>query len=273
MRCVRNLTCLKEAFRRCSTTSSRQLSNEARGVIDSMLRIDQAGEVAAVRIAASQLWWMSPLDDGVPIVKEILDEELVHRAKMNELVEKHRVRSTVLDPAFHVGAVAMGLGTALLGHSAMMCCHAAVEDVISEHYNDQLRELVEIRISCQSQAEPSSVTAKVLEPQKSTNGSDAHEEPMAEQAKPTTLNHNSAPDANDQAATKLNSADNDEAQPSSDDLALQELQSVVAKFRDDELHHKELGEKNGAANAPLYPVLYNGIRWACMLGVHLARRF
>ena len=211
-----------------------------------MLRIDQAGEVAAVRIASSQLWWMSPLDDGVPIVKEILGEELVHRAKMNELVEKHQVQSTSLDPAFHVGAVAMGLGTAILGHHAMMCCHAAVEDVISDHYNDQLRELEEIR-SARAVASGTPTPGVEVAP---TEGKDS----TAGTPEPTLG-----------STTSCHSEDKTNE-------ALQELQAVVAKFRDDELHHKELGEQNGAAKAPLYPLLYNGIRLACMIGVKLARR-
>lgn len=37
----------------------------------------------------------------------------------------------------------MGMSTALLGKEAAMACTEAVEDVISEHYNDQLRELME----------------------------------------------------------------------------------------------------------------------------------
>ncbi len=36
-----------------------------------------------------------------------------------------------------------GFGTALLGKSAAMACTVAVEEVISEHYNDQIRMLLE----------------------------------------------------------------------------------------------------------------------------------
>ena len=34
-----------------------------------------------------------------------------------------------------------GAGTALLGKKAAMACHAAVETAISDHYNDQIREI------------------------------------------------------------------------------------------------------------------------------------
>ena len=34
-----------------------------------------------------------------------------------------------------------GVGSALLGKKAAMACTVAVEEVITDHYNDQLREL------------------------------------------------------------------------------------------------------------------------------------
>lgn len=245
--------------------SSRcQLSNDARDTIRSMLRIDQAGEVAAVRIASAQLWWMSPLDAGTPIVQEILGEELVHRTTMHALVAKHHVRPTVLDPAFALGAVAMGLGTAVLGHNAIMCCHAAVEDVISEHYNDQLREIVAMRAQMAGLDAPrSGAAAGHAAADTTAAGSDVSGGPQEVSGVESSTSNPSEPTAQGCA----------DAAPPSDDALLAELQTVVAKFRDDELHHKELGEQNGAAKAPLYPLLYHGIRGACMLGVKLARRF
>ncbi|EPY31548.1 ubiquinone biosynthesis monooxygenase Coq7 [Angomonas deanei] len=181
--------------------------------IDEIVRVDNAGEVAAVRIAANQLRFMSPLCDSVPIVKEILDDEIVHRRVMDELAEKHGVSKTVLDPFFKAGAFVMGAGTALLGKEAMMCCHAAVEITIFDHYNDQLREMEQMDRTVPSEKE-------------------------SEQEKE----------------------------------AWDDVKKYIVKFRDEEKHHQELGEQNGAAEAPAYPLLYNGIRYACMLGVELAKR-
>lgn len=182
--------------------------------IDEIIRVDNAGEAAAVRIARNQLNWMCPLDDSVPIVQEILGDEIVHRRVMDELAERHGVRLTSLDPFFKAGAFVMGAGTALIGKEAMMCVHAAVEITIFDHYNDQLREM---------EALESSLSAvKETEEEK-------------------------------QAWT--------------------DVKDYIVKFRDEEKHHQELGEQNGAADAPAYPVLYNGIRYACMLGVELAKRF
>lgn len=180
--------------------------------IDEMVRVDLAGEAAAVRIAASQLFWMSPLDDAVPIVQEILDDEIVHRRVMNELADQHGVRKTIMDPLFLLGAVAMGVGTAVLGKEAMMCCHAAVEITIFDHYNDQLREL-----------------------------------------------------------ESLDAATADQPETAEEKEAWSNVKDYIVKFRDEEKHHQELGEQNGAADAPAYPLLYNGIRAACHFGVNVAK--
>lgn len=188
--------------------------------IKAMLRVDLAGEMAAVRICEAQRWWLSPLDPSMPIIDEILSEEVVHRAKMRELSAKYSAPETVFDPLFRLGAFAMGVGTAVLGKEAVMCCHAAVEDTITEHYNDQLREL-------------------------STMTSDATgvaTVPVCGVVDPPTA-------------------------------ARAELVEVIAKFRDEEQHHKELGERNGAASAPFYPLLYPAIQTACRFGIAVASRF
>lgn len=180
--------------------------------IDEIVRVDNAGEVAAVRIAASQLLWMSPLDDAVPIVNEILEDEIVHRRVMNELADQHGVRKTALDPFFKLASLAMGVGTAALGKEAMMCCHAAVEITIFDHYNDQLREM-----------------------------------------------------------ESLEAATADQQETEEEKAAWTDVKDYIVKFRDEEKHHQELGEQNGADQAPAYPLLYNGIRAACKAGVALAK--
>ncbi|EKG01414.1 ubiquinone biosynthesis protein COQ7, putative [Trypanosoma cruzi] len=203
---------MRRTFPRILGLPSGTFANSARkSKIDEVLRVDQAGETAAVRICGYQLLWMSPLDSAVPVVKEILKDELVHEKTMNDLAKKHSVRLTALDPVFHVGGFAMATLTALLGKEAMMCCHAAVEITIVNHYNDQLRELEELE-----------------------NGG-------------VTLNDDDA-------------------------KAFKEIKDIVAKFRDEEEHHQRLGETNGAAQAFCYPLLYNGIRLACRMGVNFAKK-
>ena len=46
-----------------------------------------------------------------------------------------------MTPLWHVAGYALGAGTALLGRDAAMACTVAVEEVIAEHYQDQIRQL------------------------------------------------------------------------------------------------------------------------------------
>lgn len=69
------------------------------------------------------------------------EQEKVHKAEMERLIRKHRVRPTILTPFWHVAGFVLGASTALMGEKAAMACTVAVEKVIVDHYNDQLRQL------------------------------------------------------------------------------------------------------------------------------------
>ena len=45
------------------------------------------------------------------------DEEKVHKDKMKELIQEHRVRPTVLLPFWRAAGFALGAATALLGYN------------------------------------------------------------------------------------------------------------------------------------------------------------
>lgn len=105
--------------------------------ITNHIRVDLAGETAAVRICKAHLWFY-PHD---AVVKGILEEEQRHLAVMQQWTTRVRARPTLLDPIFRIASYTMAGATALLGPEAVMCCHAAVEEVIAGHYNEQLLEL------------------------------------------------------------------------------------------------------------------------------------
>lgn len=68
--------------------------------------------------------------------------EVVHLRTMERLVAERRVRPTLLLPLWQAAGFALGAGTAMLGREAAMACTVAVESVIGEHYNDQMRSLL-----------------------------------------------------------------------------------------------------------------------------------
>ncbi len=105
-----------------------------------MVRVDHAGEYGAVRIYEGQLAVLGRTPDG-PTIEHMADQEREHLATFNQMIVKNRVRPTALMPLWHLAGFAMGAGTALLGREAAMACTVAVEEVIDEHYADQIAEL------------------------------------------------------------------------------------------------------------------------------------
>ncbi|NKB60305.1 MAG: demethoxyubiquinone hydroxylase family protein [Alphaproteobacteria bacterium] len=105
-----------------------------------IVRVDQAGEFGAVRIYAGQraVLRRGPAADAV---KEMAEQEREHLETFDRLIAERRVRPTALGPLWNVAGYALGATTALLGEKAAMACTVAVEDVIDEHYANQLETL------------------------------------------------------------------------------------------------------------------------------------
>lgn len=132
--------------RKCLTTYTRWIHSNSTGkpsaIVDEFIRVDHAGELGADRIYAGQ---MAILGNGPmgSTIKHMWEQEKVHREQFEVLINQYRVRPTVLTPIWNIAGFALGAGTALLGEKAAMACTVAVETVIVEHYNDQLRQLME----------------------------------------------------------------------------------------------------------------------------------
>lgn len=108
--------------------------------IERIIRVDHAGEFGAVRIYEGQLAVLEKTESGETL-RHMKAQEEVHRQKFEELLSERRVRPTILSPLWHVAGFALGAGTAMLGKEAAMACTEAVEEVIDEHYRDQLDTL------------------------------------------------------------------------------------------------------------------------------------
>lgn len=108
--------------------------------IEQMLRVDHAGEYGAVRIYEGQLAVLGK-SKSAPVIQHMLDQEKQHLEKFEQLVGDRKARPTALLPFWHLAGFALGAGTALLGEKAAMACTVAVEDVIDEHYAEQVAQL------------------------------------------------------------------------------------------------------------------------------------
>lgn len=124
-----------------TTTTPNTISVGQRHALDSALRVDQAGEIAAVSIYQGQMAVLGQDAKLKPMLQEMLDQEKKHITVMDRLQVQHRVRPTILTEVARVAGFGLGAATALMGKEAAMACTEAVETVIGEHYDDQLKEM------------------------------------------------------------------------------------------------------------------------------------
>ncbi|KAF7359513.1 5-demethoxyubiquinone hydroxylase, mitochondrial [Mycena sanguinolenta] len=109
--------------------------------LDSALRVDQAGEIAANYIYMGQMAVLQRDRAVKPLIQEMWDQEKKHLEVMDKLQIQHRIWPTLLSPVAKVAGFGLGAVTALMGKEAAMACTEAVETVIGEHYDDQLKEM------------------------------------------------------------------------------------------------------------------------------------
>ena len=164
--------------------------------VASMLRVNLAGEYGAKRIYEGQLAILKE-SPSAPLIEHMKEQELNHLKLFETWVVENRVRPTLLYPLWHVAGYALGVGTALMGKRAAMACTAAVEEVIEQHYEDQLTRL--------------------------------------------------GPEH-------------------------QKLRQLIQTCQEEEREHRELALKEGAEDAPAYPLLSRAIKTASRLAIWLSER-
>ena len=108
--------------------------------LDSMLRVDHAGEVAARKIYDGQLLILGNRPEAKEI-KKMRDQEQEHLDAFDDLLNEYKVRPSLLTPVWNSAGFALGAFTALMGSKAAMACTIAVEEVIGEHYEKQSKSL------------------------------------------------------------------------------------------------------------------------------------
>jgi ubiquinone biosynthesis monooxygenase Coq7 len=109
-----------------------------------MLRVDHAGELAAVQIYRGQRAVLGAAAGHEAVVGQLEHmeaQEARHLARFDALLTQTRTRPTLLAPLWRAAAFALGAGTALLGEKAAHVCTDAVESVIEAHYAEQIAEL------------------------------------------------------------------------------------------------------------------------------------
>ena len=98
-----------------TTPQNRQSGDANRdALVARILRVDQAGELGAVRIYQGQMAVLGRGRTG-PLLRKMTEQEKHHKQTFDRLISERRVRPTILAPLWHVAGFALGAATALMG--------------------------------------------------------------------------------------------------------------------------------------------------------------
>ena len=69
------------------------------------------------------------------------EHETEHFEFFDNEIKKRNIKPTKLLPLWDLLGVGLGFGSAILGNKAAMLCTASVEEVIDEHYQNQINQI------------------------------------------------------------------------------------------------------------------------------------
>jgi len=164
------------------------------------IRVDHAGERGAIKIYEGQLLALNTFikDDNLKKkIEEMKIHEKEHCDYFENEIKKRNIEPTKFLPLWDILGVALGFGTTILGKKAAMLCTASVEEVIDEHYSNQIKEL------------------KIDE---------------------------------------------------------KKLKEKIIKFREDELHHKNIAYEEGATKKGMYAILDKVIKTGSKIAINISEK-
>ena len=112
--------------------------------IEEFIRVDHAGERGAVKIYEGQLLALNTIvkdDDLKKTIEEMKVHEEEHCEFFENEIKKRKIKPTKFLPLWDLLGVGLGFGSTILGKKAAMLCTASVEEVIDEHYQNQINQL------------------------------------------------------------------------------------------------------------------------------------
>ena len=168
--------------------------------VQEFIRVDHAGERGAVKIYEGQLLALNTIVKNESLKKTIQDmkeHELEHCQFFEKEIKKRNIEPTKFLPLWDLLGVGLGFGSTLLGKKAAMLCTASVEEVIDEHYKNQINKLGDDEV---------------------------------------------------------------------------ELKNKIIKFREDELHHKDIAYENGATKEGPYSLLDKLIKAGSKIAISISEK-
>ena len=112
--------------------------------VEEFIRVDHAGERGAVKIYEGQLLALNTFikDESLKkTIEEMKIHEKEHCKFFENEIKKRNIQPTKFLPIWDLLGVGLGFGSTLLGKKAAMLCTASVEEVIDEHYLNQINQL------------------------------------------------------------------------------------------------------------------------------------
>ena len=168
--------------------------------LEENLRVDHAGERAAIKIYEGQLLALNTFlkDENLKkTIEKMKQHEKEHLDFFSKEIKKRKIKPTKLLPLWDVLSVGLGFSSAIMGKKAAMLCTASVEEVIDKHYQNQINQL----------------------------------------------------NSNEKV-----------------------LKEKIKKFRDDELHHKNIAYENGASKEGLYLILDKIIKTGSKVAISISEK-
>ena len=112
--------------------------------LEEIIRVDHAGERAAIKIYEGQLLALKTIKQDNFLknkIEEMKEQETEHLKYFEKEIQKRNIKPTYFLPLWDLMGIALGFGTAMLGKKATMLCTASVEEVIEDHYENQLKKI------------------------------------------------------------------------------------------------------------------------------------
>ena len=112
--------------------------------IEEFIRVDHAGERGAIKIYEGQLLALNTIvknDELKKKIEEMQIHEKEHCDYFENEIKKRNIKPTKLLPLWDLLGVGLGFGSTILGKKAAMLCTASVEEVIQEHYTNQIKQI------------------------------------------------------------------------------------------------------------------------------------
>ena len=170
-------------------------------LLEQFIRVDHAGERGAIKIYEGQLLALKTLMKNDKLknqIEEMKKHEKEHAEFFDKEIKKRNIKPTKFLPLWDLLGVGLGFGSTILGTKAAMLCTASVEEVIDEHYQNQ-----------------------------------------------------------------INRIEDDE----------KELKKKIVKFREDELHHKDIAYDNGATKEGFYSILDKVIKTSSRIAITISEKY